>query len=76
MSRWGPELRGTCIKTVTVHHKGDKRASKGIVHLRPKPEIVKIWGLNAPDRPPNPIRKGEGEALHLFGGVRNPIRPL
>ncbi len=58
----GPKLPG-----------GDGHANQGSGHLqpgfRPEPKIVYFWGLNGPDRLPNPSKKVEGEALHLFGGV-------
>ncbi len=40
-------------------------------------EIAKRSVLgNGPDRPPNPSKKVEGEALHLFGRVWRSIGPL
>ncbi len=59
---------------------GDGHNDQGSGHLqpwfRPKPKIVYIWGLNGPERPPNPSKKVEGFALHLVGGIRRPIGPV
>jgi hypothetical protein len=38
--------------------------------------IVYIWGLNGPDRPPNSSKKVKGFALHLSGRVWKPIGPV
>ncbi len=59
--------------------RGDGHANQGSGLLqpgfRPEPEIVYIWGLNRPDRPPNPFKKVEGFALHLFERVWMPVGP-
>ncbi len=39
-------------------------------------EIVYLWDLDGPDRPPHPSRKVEGLALFLFVGVWTPIGPF
>jgi hypothetical protein len=53
--------------------KDDGHANQGSGHLQPgfrlEPEIVYIWGLNGTDRPTNPSKQLEGQALHLFGAV-------
>ncbi len=59
---------------------GDGHANQGSGHLQPgvrsEPKLVYIWGLHGPDRRQNPSKNVEGEALHLFQGVRRPIGPV
>ena len=43
---------------------------------KPKARIVYIWGLNGPDRLPDPSKKVEGDALHPFGRVWRSIGPV
>ncbi len=55
----------------------DRRANQAVRHLqpglRPKLEIVYIWGVNGPDRLPKPRHKGRGLRLPLFGrGLQGP----
>ncbi len=59
---------------------GGKCADRGFGHLKPgsgpEPEIVFIWSLNNPDRPPNPSKKVECLAPHLSVWVWRRIGPV
>jgi hypothetical protein len=59
---------------------GDSHANEGSGNLqlgfRPEPKIDYVWGLNGPDRAPNPSKKVESFALHLVGGVWSSIGPV
>ncbi len=71
--------RGT-IKATSRALNGGGHADQVSGHLQPMPgpelKIVYIWGLIGPDRLPNPSKKVEALALHLFGGVWRPIGPV